>query len=208
MPPPEALLAPRPLTAARQTAAAPGPSPDWGGRAGGPPRGPACPPRLAFADSGAPPMAVSSLTRHPPRAPFTLGPHLSAPTPLALTSRLPLHRPLPLAAHVIARSLASPPTSYAPALLPTHILEPPVRQYAKPATARRPGPQCALWSSEWGRPSPLLCRRRPIPRRVDLPSSQRDSSRRPPQHLPCISPAPHLLRISPAASHEARTSPD
>ena len=118
------------------------------GRAGGrTPPGPCLPAAPGLRRQRRPAHGRVVTDAPPPRAPFTLGPHLSAPPLLlAQTSRLPLHRPLPLVAHVIARSLASPPTSYAPALLPTHILEPPVRLVAKPATARRPGPPCALWS--------------------------------------------------------------
>ena len=103
--------------------------PGEGGRVG-PPRGPARPSHLAFADSGPPPMAVPARQcRHAtpagvvhagstPLAAFPISPPLSPLGPPSRHSHLPTH----ISPH-----------------LPTHILEPPVRQDAKPATARRLG---------------------------------------------------------------------
>ena len=206
-----------------------------GGRVG-PPRGPARPSHLAFADSGPPPMAVPARQcRHatpagvvhagstPLAAPTHTSrrPHLSPPTPFSA----PLHRPAPtpfsISPPLSPLGPPSPhshlPTHISPLTsphshLPTHILEPPVRQDAKPATARRLGSHvpCGPKSGV----DPPRCFAGGALFRVgphSLPVSATAHAAPPslpslPQQLLSQASPRHLPGISPAASHEVRTS--
>ena len=102
------------------------------------------------------PCQHASAGTPPPRASFTLGPHPSPPphtpraahtsrrprlsAPPCIARRLP-HCPFPRpslpSAHLLPTHIS--PLTSPHSHLPTHILEPPVRQDAKPATARRLG---------------------------------------------------------------------